>query len=178
MKKSEIWHDIKGYPGYQVSNMGRIRSSKTNNYQLDADGYHIIKTHVRGAYKSVTFYQDGKLKSFLVHRLVATEFNPNPFGYKYVNHIDENKLNNQSSNLEWCSALQNLKHSNVIDKMLNGSHKANEKRVLMFKDGILISEFDSITKAAEYIGSYQQLVTNCLYGKQKTTRGYSFKFKN
>ena len=177
MNSLELWIDIDGYPGYQVSNKGRVRSSKTNNQKLDENGYHILKAHKRCEYLYVSLYQDGRIKNMLVHRLVAMAFIPNPNKHKYVNHIDEDKLNNNVKNLEWCTAIQNLKHSDIINKLLSAAHKSNEKKVLMYKDGAFVAEFDSITKAANAIGSRQQHVTSCLYGKCKTTKGYSFKFK-
>lgn len=50
-------------------------------------------------------------KDVYIHRLVATAFCNNPFGYKEVNHIDGIKENNTASNLEWCSRSQNNKHA-------------------------------------------------------------------
>jgi hypothetical protein len=43
----------------------------------------------------------GKTKSYIVARLVAIAFVPNPMGYTWVRHIDGNTLNNEASNLEW-----------------------------------------------------------------------------
>ena len=53
-----------------------------------------------------------KKKTVSVHRLVAMAFvnNPNPDKYKEVNHIDENKLNNNADNLEWCTRSYNQKY--------------------------------------------------------------------
>ena len=51
-----------------------------------------------------------------VHRLVAETYIPNPHNYPEVNHKNENKLDNHVSNLEWCSTLDNLNHSHVIEK--------------------------------------------------------------
>ena len=60
----------------------------------------------------LNFYKKGD-KSYKtgVHRLVAKAFIPNPNNYREVNHIDENKDNNNYKNLEWCNREQNISHS-------------------------------------------------------------------
>lgn len=54
----------------------------------------------------------GKNKTLLIHRLVAENFIPNPNNYSCVNHIDENKSNNNVLNLEWC----NYEYNNTYKK--------------------------------------------------------------
>lgn len=44
-----------------------------------------------------------KQKNYLVHRLVAKLFIPNPQNLPLINHKDRNTHNNKASNLEWCS---------------------------------------------------------------------------
>jgi hypothetical protein len=51
----------------------------------------------------VSLSKDGKAKPFRVHRLVAVAFIPNPDNLPIINHKDENKLNNNADNLEWCT---------------------------------------------------------------------------
>lgn len=60
-------------------------------------------------------------KYFLVHRLVAQAFIPNPNNLPQVNHIDGNKENNCITNLEWCTREDNIKHAYKIG--LNPSRK-------------------------------------------------------
>lgn len=59
-----------------------------------------------------------------IHRLVAEHFVPNPYGLPEVNHIDGNKLNNHSSNLEWCDRTFNIQHAydNGLRKRPNGTN--------------------------------------------------------
>lgn len=56
-------------------------------------------------------------KTFMVHRLVALAFIPNPLSKPFVNHMDGNRLNNNFNNLEWCTTAENNAHARA-----NGLH--------------------------------------------------------
>jgi hypothetical protein len=62
-------------------------------------------------YARVSFYINGKVRNYPVHRLVASAFLPNPDNLPVVNHIDGNKLNNCVDNLEWCTYAHNVRHA-------------------------------------------------------------------
>lgn len=99
----EIWRNISGYENlYQISNLGRVKSIKRNK---------IRKTGMSGKYKSVILHKNNKPKAFTIHRLVAIAFIENPENKEQVNHIDENKLNNNVDNLEWCTRSENALHT-------------------------------------------------------------------
>lgn len=102
----EIWQNISGFGGkYQVSTWGRIKN---------ADG-QILKPFVteKGYYKIVLQNEQGKHR-LRVHRIVASTFLSNPYGYECVNHIDGNKKNNSVSNLEYCNNADNHKHAAAL----------------------------------------------------------------
>lgn len=180
INKSEEWRAIESYEGlYEVSSLGRVRSiKKKHSYPKDRSGILSPSKRAQG-YERVILCKDGKIKAFSVHRLVAVAFLGKPKNKRLVvNHIDENPSNNEANNLEWVTPRQNLEHSNVINKMIAAATKAKEKPVLMFdKKGEFICEFESATKAAKHIGSYQQLVSECCKNWSKSTKGYKFKFK-
>lgn len=115
---------LNGWEGlYQVSNLGRVKSlnkiikyhynfiDKTTNRTRIVQG-RILKPNVSNGYFQVTLSgQEHKTKQASIHRLVAEAFIPNPDCLPQVNHKDENKLNNEVSNLEWCTQDYNAKYS-------------------------------------------------------------------
>lgn len=111
--EGEIWKDIIGYDGYyQVSNLGRIKSLSRDVFC--GMGYYLKKEKIlkqaqhNQGYNGVTLYIENISKQFLVHKLVATAFVKNLFNKEKVCHIDFNKKNNNSKNLEWVSSLESV----------------------------------------------------------------------
>ncbi len=103
---NEIWRDIAGFNGdYQESNYGRTKSFKRGNVK-------ILKPSVsRNGYLYINLKSNGVHKRYLVHRLVAILFIPNPDNKPQVNHIDGNKQNNRVNNLEWVTSSENITHA-------------------------------------------------------------------
>ena len=90
-----------------------------SKYVLKSDGTLISKMRGERVLKQVSnnfgykqyFLTDGiTYKWYKIHRLVATYFIDNPNNYKEVNHLDNNKSNNDHTNLQWCTHSQNIKH--------------------------------------------------------------------
>ncbi|WP_312432724.1 NUMOD4 domain-containing protein [Lacrimispora sp.] len=110
----EEWRNIEGYEkSYQVSNLGRIKSLERrvtcSNGREKSIKERILKpVDNQKGYLHVGLYADGFVKRYKVHRLVAGAFIDNPLCLAEVNHIDENKSNNQVNNLEWMTRKDNF----------------------------------------------------------------------
>lgn len=117
----EIWKDIVGYEGYQVSNLGRVKCLTTNK---------ILNQYDRNqkGYKAVYLKTNNSFKIFAVHRLVAIHFIPNPNNYPVVNHKDCNPANNCVDNLEWCTVQYNNTYGSAIQKRISSMRKNKEMR--------------------------------------------------
>ena len=114
MKKEEF-RDIKGYEGlYQVSNIGRVKSFK-------GDTPIVLRAGLSGKYLMVVLHKDGTRKSHGLHKLVAMSFlNHTPNGHTIVvDHIDNDQLNNNLTNLQLISNRENL----LKDRKMSSEYK-------------------------------------------------------
>lgn len=122
--------------------MSLLEVNNLSSYCIHKDGSitnkygKIISQHTQPkGYKVVKLVDDnGKRKMWLVHRLVAEAFIPNPENKPQVNHKDGNKQNNHVSNLEWCDQSYNMIHAftNGLNKSIGENHvnsKLNETTV-------------------------------------------------
>jgi hypothetical protein len=109
----EMWNDIKGYEGiYQISNLGNVKNIKTSK---------ILKPRLNSnGYKFVGLYCNGKHKNMLIHRLMAIHYIPNDENKQFVDHIDNNKLNNKLTNLRWCTNQQNDMNRSISKNNTSG----------------------------------------------------------
>lgn len=146
-----IWESVKGYEGlYEVSEHGVIRSCsryiKTNIRHVKErliEGKVLKQGTKRNGYKTVDLCKEGKVKTTLVHRIVAEAFCPNPKGYRFVNHIDSNRENNDSINLEWVSSSANRKHG-----IEHGNVTFPAKAIICVENGMT---FERPQRAAEWV---------------------------
>jgi hypothetical protein len=180
----EVWKGAVGYEGfYQVSNLGNVKSCervvkharggnkllKPKDMRLNSDKY---------GYKIVCLCKNGEEKTNKVHRLVANTFIENVDNKLQVNHINGIKFDNNVYNLEWATPSENLKHA--YSNGLKKTSVNNEKAVLAFDKltNELVSDFVSISKAARELNISQSDIVGVLKNRQKTAKGYYFKYKN
>lgn len=170
----EIWKDITGYEGhYQVSNLGSVRSmnkiAKGKNNSSKFFKGRILQPSLSEGYLSVGLCKNGKQSTIRVHRLVAKTFIPNPENKRTVNHIDENKLNNNVENLEWATDKENCNHGSRTIKSSVNRYKPVKQLSL---SGNLIKVHRGIKLASEDTGISQKRIVDVLKGRTKQTGGY------
>lgn len=138
----EIWKNIESYPGYQVSNLGRIKSFKQSK-----EG-RILNLKGSKGYLKVDFCINGKIYQRMVHRIVLSTFAPiQGWEELTVNHIDGNTFNNKLENLEWMTSSENTSYSRRVLRTGNAT-----KRVHVVKLNGDENFYESTTEAAREMG--------------------------
>jgi hypothetical protein len=179
----ESWKDVIGYEGlYQVSSLGNVKSLPrfekcSNGLTRFRNGKVRIQFTNSEGYLRVVFWKQGIEKNYSVHRLVALCFVDGYTENYQVNHIDENKLNNNADNLEWVTASYNMSYG--LGAKLRGSHtgKAIGKPINQLT---LKHDFVKAWKNGRDIGtalgySSSNISGVCL-GRRNTAHGFIWEF--
>ncbi len=145
---TEIFKTIDGFPDYEISNYGRVRTkSRYIRYvhsRTKKELFRLSEHRDLKLYKNVHGYLFCQLridkKSFnkVIHRLVANNFLKKAEGLNTVNHIDGNKINNFVDNLEWCTDSYNHRHAVALGFQPQGEKvktaKLNDRCVLAIRN--------------------------------------------
>ena len=185
---SEEWRPAVGYEDYLlVSNTGRVirkqrMVNSSHNNMRRCGGYEVIPSIGKRGYYCLSLRDThaGLSKLITVHSLVAKTFIPNPLNLLCVNHKDENKLNNNVNNLEWCTNEYNVTYGTAIERGRN-TQLLNQKTgipvIQLSMEGDFIEEYKSARDAARTLGFRSSAITNVLKGRKKSTHGYKFRYK-
>lgn len=169
----EIWKPIPNYEGiYQISNLGNVQS--LDRYEVQSNGIkrfrkgRILKISIdKYGYNRVELNKNSNPKLYLVHRLVAETFIPNPNRYPEVNHKDEVKTNNKVDNLEWCTN----KYNNTFGTRAKRIANKLSKKVYQYDLNLnFLKEWPS-TKECDKYGFCSKHISACCIGKRKTHKG-------
>lgn len=151
-KKIEGFEDL-----YTIYSDGRVYSERTGKF---------LKPEInKGGYLMVDLRRNGEHNKRTVHRLVANAFIPNPNNYPVINHIDEDKTNNDISNLQWCTQQYNTEYSLAMT-------------VLQYSlEGHFIKEWSSTREIQRKLGYDNSNISRCCRGICKQAYGYTWKYK-
>lgn len=167
--EGEEWREVVGYEErYIVSNIGRIASLSAPylcGYRTCYRKQQLINPRKTGNYYSVVL-SDGQRhrKSFVIHRIVATAFIPNPNNYPFINHKDENPANNETDNLEWCTQSYNCNYGGHNERMAKTIHETAYQRrnvVQLSSECLFINQYDSIEIASQSTGINRTSISMC-----------------
>ena len=190
----EIWktavYDGEPYEGFEVSNLGRIKSL---NYRNTGKAKLMNPSDNGCGYLRVSLRKNRETKKCLVHRLVGETFLENPENKPCINHKIEGKkgkkinmvifnedgsVNKEKTTIEWATYEENNNYATRNDRIakakING--KKSKKVLQLSLSGELIREWES-TQECGRNGFNQGAVWRCCNGKQKTHKGFRFQYK-
>jgi len=101
--------EIQGYPDYLIYEDGRIWVKKIKGRK---EGYMKPQKHRLG-YLQIKLTNETGRDNFLIHRLVAIHYIPNPLNLSFVDHIDRDVTNNNISNLRWVTHQENMQNKTI-----------------------------------------------------------------
>lgn len=157
----ELGYVVAEYRGYYVTKCGKV---------FNKHGRELKPSLNKGGYKFLSLSYQGKTKTTMLHRMLAECFIPNPHNYPQINHKDGNKVNNELSNLEWCTPSYNVQHA-----WDTGLATTPEKPVVCLDTG-------KVYKSARYAAdtlNYKSpsAITACCLGKRKTAyKGWKWRY--
>lgn len=159
---------ITNFERYEIDEHGKIYDTKRNDREIcqwvDSVGY----------YQCILYDEKHKKHYKRVHRLVAKVFIDNPNNLPQVNHKDGNKLNNNVTNLEWCSNQENTQHGydNHLYRFKTRSYPINVYDI----KGNYIKTFKSIRSMCEELNINRKTVTMILNKEKENNYQYEFEY--
>lgn len=186
--EEEVWKPILYNNKYEISNIGNIKNSKT--------GYFLnYRTNTK--YNTVSFLDinSNVRKTFLIHRLVAEHFIPNPENKPTVNHIDRNTTNNKYNNLEWATLSEQQFHRYKTENSIDFGYGPAKKKILRIDlNNNVLDEYPSLTLAIKWLfdnnytnfkqfnentmASIRSKILEQIKGKRITVYGFKWKYED
>ena len=161
----EEWVGIQGFPNYQLSNLGCVRSL---NHKSGTSCF--LSSYDCEGYRKIDLYRGGVRHKRFVHILVASSFVPNPHNLPEVNHKDGDRRNARSDNLEWTTSRGNKAHAR--DVLLSQMGDPPRSVVLRnIADGSQL-EFCSVAEAARSLKISRTNLLGVIAGSRKTVSGF------
>ena len=173
IKKNGVLYDFTGL--YQASNFGKIKSCKKRNGKI------LKPSSDNHGYLKVKLCKNGMRGDFMIHRIVASLFIPNPQNKIQIDHIDTNRANNNVNNLKWATPSENTNNPITIKKRaeaLKSSIESKMVKVLQYDlKGNFIKEWKSQSEASRQLKINSTHICRCCKGGLKTAGKFIWKYK-
>lgn len=149
-------------PDYLVSEDGQLYSLKTKRY--------LSNNSIRNGYIVNRIIVNGKIKTVERHRVVAETYIPNPENKPIVDHIDENRTNNNINNLQWVTQEENMNKGTIAART---RAKRGKPIVAINPETMKISyRFNSIAEANDFFDISSSQISQALKKPLAVCYGY------
>lgn len=171
-KMEKEYKTVPQFSYYEISKDGFLREKESHKnipFKLGNRGYYLFYNLRK---------DDGTQTIALRHRLVALAWVENPLNLPIVNHKDENKLNCEADNLEWCTSNYNNTYNDINKKNQKILIEKYQKTIWVYNlNGELIQIIEGVNKCACFIGSSSGGVSSLLkynsnHDNYRTLKGY------
>ena len=157
---SEIWKEVECNKRYQVSSFGRIKGiHKILNPATGNHGFKIV----------MICSENGRRNTYLLHRLIAIAFIPNPNHFLDVDHLNFDKSDNRIENLEWTNDYVNNNRLYDAGRMHGNFSSAGKIRCI--ESGII---FNSMLECCESMSLPYSSLNYYIHGKMNNVKGFHF----
>lgn len=172
----EIWKKYPLNEKYEVSTLGRVKNSETQQILKPAK-------NPQTGYLCVNLCR----KTTTIHRMVAMAFIPNPENKLLVDHINTIKTDNRLENLRWVTHSENSRNEITLKRNIE-SHKGiipseeckNKKRDMAKKIKIRCVEnntyYESIKDCGRKTGINRSHISQVCKGIRKTAGGFHWSY--
>jgi hypothetical protein len=161
---NETWKNIHGYPNHFISDYCRVWSNTVGrllNGSIDMNASYLI----------YSLSKNGITTNYLAHYLVMLNFmGPRPKD-QMIDHIDQDKLNNQLSNLRYVTPSDNSKNRIAFKRTGRPIDQLD-------LDGNYIRSWEKIIDAAKSLNITSTGISNCCLGKKLTYSGFTWQFSD
>lgn len=153
----EIWVEVEGFPGYVVSNHGRVMNRETNYVLRPRDNSY--------GYSRVALRKDGKTHDVYVHHLVAKAFITGYHDGVQIRHEKDNS-DNHVNNLRFRRGVR-------MGTLVKRPIRAKARRIRIVETGQV---FMSVGSLAAYIDGDESSVYRVLRGERDHHKGFTFEY--
>jgi hypothetical protein len=141
---AEEFRIIKDFENYSVRTLGNVKNNKTGRILKPGIGNH--------GYYQVNLCKDGNMYNKKIHKLIAEYFIVNPYKKNCIDHIDNNRLNNNVNNLRWVSSQENS-----MNRKLSSNNTSNYKGVTFHKRINKWMAHIKINGKQQYLGCFKKI---------------------
>lgn len=156
----QIWVEVKGYPNYAVSNVGEVVNLTTNLLLAP-------RPNDKG-YLRVALSDEGQIKDFYVHQLVAQAFMGGFTMGDRLLHINGDNQDNSINNLH--------PYSDIAER---STARRRQVRVSWGRPVIIREtgeQFNSVRDCADHIGGDFSSIYQVLRGRRESHKGFTFEY--